>query len=316
MLSVPLALSTDASAAVQLGPLAILGVLYERRARALAQAGDPVPAGRRACFYGGFVVIAVALIWLGASSRELLWVQTIEQLLLGDVAALLIVLGLTAPLLAPVIRIALFERLRVLSHPAIALLAWAIDVYAWHLPVLYQAALRYSGIGVLEHAMLFGLGLNMWMCLLGPLPKPGWFGDMGRLIYIVAARVAGAVLGNIFLWSNTIFYPDVLTGQARFHLSPLADQSIAGAIMLVEDTLITLGLFWWLFMRSTREREERRQLLEFASARGLELSTARAARAVASGRGAELRRRLEARLEEGERASERIRAPSGANQSM
>ncbi len=69
---------------------------------------------------------------------------------------------------------------------------------------------------------------------------------------------------------------------------------VAGAIMMVEESFLTLGLFCWLFLRAARESEERQELLDFARANGLELSEARAARAVAAGRGAELRRRLEA----------------------
>ena len=29
----------------------------------------------------------------------------------------------------------------------------------------------------------------MWMALLGPLPKPAWFGNAARLGYIVAVRL-------------------------------------------------------------------------------------------------------------------------------
>jgi putative membrane protein len=297
MLSVPLAVSTDTSAAFQLGPLALLGLLYARRAHTLAEEDHPVPGWRQACFYGGFVVIGVALTSLGRVSQDLLWVHMIEHLLLGDIAALLIVLGLTGPLLAPVLRIRLFDRLRALSHPAIAFPLWAIDLYTWHVPVLYEAALRHTGVHALEHAMFLGFGINMWMCLLGPLPTPSWFGNLGKLIYIVAVRLTGTVLGNIFLWSGTVFYPYYLTGDAHFHISPLADQSIAGAIMMVEESILTLALFCWLFLRTARESEERQLLLEFAQARGLELSEERAARAVAAGRGAELRERLEARSE-------------------
>ena len=131
----------------------------------------------------------------------------VEHLLLGDIASLLIVLGLTGPLIAPILRIRLFDRLRVLSHPLIAFPLWAIDLYVWHLPVLYQAALRHSGVHALEHAMFLGFGINMWMCLFGPLPMPSWFGNLGKLCYIVAVRLTGTVLGNIFLWSGTVFYP-------------------------------------------------------------------------------------------------------------
>ena len=80
-------------------------------------------------------------------------------------------------------------------------------------------------------------------------------------------------------------------------ISPIADQNLAGAIMMVEESFLTLGLFCWLFLRTAREGEERQDLLDFAHAEGLDLTEARATRAVAAGRGAELRRRLESRAE-------------------
>ena len=70
--------------------------------------------------------------------------------------------------------------------------------------------------------------------------------------------------------------------------------------MMVEVSLFTIGLFWWLFRRTAREALERQELLDFARVHGLSLSDQRAARAVAAGRGGELRRRLESRVEVGE----------------
>ncbi len=302
MLQLPLAVSPDVSAALQLGPLAVLAVLYALRVRTLAIDGHPVPGWRQACFYSGFVVIAAALTSLGSASQDLLYVHMIEHLLLGDIASLLIVLGLTGPLLAPVLRIRFFDRLRVLTNPLVAFPLWAVDLYVWHLPVLYQAALRHSAVHALQHIMFLTFGINMWMCLFGPLPTPSWFGNLGTLLYIVAVRLTGAVLGNIFLWSGTVFYPFYIHGDAVYHISPLADQNIAGAIMMVEGSILTLCLFCWLFLRTARESEERQDLLDFAHSRGLDLTEARAARAVAAGRGAELRRRLQ----EGARAPERL----------
>ncbi len=281
--------------ALQLGPLLVVGVLYARRVRTLALQNHPVPGWRQASFYAGFVTIGAALTSLGDDSQELLSAHMVEHLLLGDVAALLIVLGLTGPLIAPILRIRFFDRLRVLAHPLIAFPLWAVDLYVWHLPVLYQAALRHPGVHALEHAMFLGLGINMWMCLFGPLPMPSWFGNLGKLIYIVAVRLTGTVLGNIFLWSGSAFYPFYTHGDAVWHVSPIADQNLAGAIMMVEESILTLGLLCWLFLRAAREGEERQELLDFASAHGLELTDARAARAVAAGRGPELRQRLEGR---------------------
>ena len=62
--------------------------------------------------------------------------------------------------------------------------------------------------------------------------------------------------------------------------------------MMVEGSLVTIGLFCWLFLRAARETDERQDLLELAQAHGVELSEQRAGRAVAAGRGDELRERI------------------------
>jgi putative membrane protein len=292
--SVPLAASTVLSAAVQLGPLAVLGLFYERRVRTLATAGQPVPGWRQGCFYGGLLTIAGALTTLDAGSQELLALHMLEHLLVGDIASLLLVLGLTGPLIAPILRVGVFNRLRVLASPLIALPLWALDLYAWHLPVLYQAALRSDGLHSIEHIMFLGFGANMWMSLFGPLPMPRWFGSGAKVGYILSVWLTGTLLANIFIWLGRVFYPFYASSDAAWHLSPLADQQIAGGLMMIEGTILMLGLFGWLFMSAMREAQERQNLQDFARSRGVELTAERAARAVRAGRAAELRRRLEA----------------------
>jgi len=131
------------------------------------------------------------------------------------------------------------------------------------------------------------------MALLGPLPKPAWFGNAARLLYIGGVRLAGAVLGNVFLWSHTVFYPYYIGRDSTYGISPLSDQNVAGAVMMVEGSILTLGLFAWLFLRTAAQSEERQELLDFAQANAYTLDEARATRAVAAGRGNELRVRLE-----------------------
>jgi cytochrome c oxidase assembly factor CtaG len=272
-------------------------VPYQRRAARLAHEGRAVPRWRQWCYGGGLLVLVGALSTpLGVLSEKLLVAHMVEHLLIGDIAALLIVLGLTGPMIAPLLRIGLFARLRVFAHPLVALPVWAIDLYAWHLPVLYQAALRNEGVHALEHACFLLAGIAMWMALLGPLPKPAWFGNLARLGYIIAVRLIEGILGNILLWSHTIFYPYYAVYEKAYGISPLGDQVDAGAVMMVEGSILTILLFAWLFMRAAAQSEQRQQLLDFAAANHLELDDARAARAVAAGRGEELRRRLEERL--------------------
>jgi putative membrane protein len=280
-------------APLQLLPATIAGVLYALRAHALRDTPRAVPAIRQASFYGGLVLVVATLTLTGSLSDELFAAHMAEHLLIADLGALLLVLGLTGPLLAPVLRIRVFDRLRVLAHPAVAFPLWAFDLYLWHVPALHEAAVRSAGVHALQHLAFVAFGANMWMALLGPLPKPAWFGNLARLVYVIAVRLTGAVLGNVFVFGGRTFY-DVYAGGERAHeISPGADQNAAGAIMMIEGSLLTLALFAWLFARSAREGEERQELLDLAAARGVELSDARAARAVAAGRGAELRERIE-----------------------
>ena len=60
-----------------------------------------------------------------------------EHLLIGDIASLLLVLGLTRSLLQPVLAIRFFNRLQVLAHPAVALPLWA----AQPVPLAHPGAL-------------------------------------------------------------------------------------------------------------------------------------------------------------------------------
>lgn len=278
-------------------PLVLLAYYYpyHRRARTLAHQGRPVPAWRHACFVAGLVVLAAALAPpIGTLSDQLLTVHMVEHLMIGDAAGLLLVLGLTGPLLAPLLRVRAIDRLRVLVHPVVAVVLWAVNLYAWHTPFLYQLALRHDVVHVLEHATFLGFSMAVWMALLGPWPKPAWFrGAFAQLGYIIVVRLIGTVLANVFLWGGHVYYPFYLPGTAHWHVGALADQSTAGAVMMVWESLLTIGLFCWLFLKLARQSDERQALLDLAAARGVELSEERAARAVTGGFGEELRERIE-----------------------
>ena len=179
---------------LQVLPPVVAGVLYARRAGTLAREGKPVPAWRQLCFAGGLLLAVTGLVALGRLGDERFSAHMAEHLLLGDLSALLLVLGLTGPVLAPVLRIRWLGWLRALAHPVPALSLWALNLGAWHLEVLHEAALDSSAVHALQHALFVVLGVNVWMPLFGPLPKPAWFGNLAKLGYIVAVRLLGAIL--------------------------------------------------------------------------------------------------------------------------
>ena len=300
LLGVPLPPLLLADAPLQTIGFPVLVVLswipYHLRARRLAREHRPVPTWRQVCWASGLVVLLIAFSSpVDHISEQLLLAHMAEHLLIGDIAALLLVLGVTGPVLAPLLRNPVIARLRVLTHPVVAISAWAINFYAWHSPYLYQEALRHDALHAFEHATFLAFGIAMWMALLGPLPKPRWFNNGARLVYIVAVRLIGTVLANILIFGGTVFYPYYRPGDALWHISPMADQVAAGGLMMVEESLLTIGLFCWLFLRIARENEQRQALMDYADQHGLELDDQRAARAVAAGRSEELWERLRQR---------------------
>jgi cytochrome c oxidase assembly factor CtaG len=278
---------------LQLAPVLVAGALYARRAATLRDTTRAVSPARQASFYTGLLLTALSVLLLGELADELFWAHMAEHLLLADVAALLMVLGLTGPMLAPLLRLGTLGTLRTLAHPFVALPLWALNLYLWHLPVLHEAAVRHDAVHALQHLGFLAFGANVWMCLFGPLPAPAWFGTPARAGYIVAVRLVSAVLANVLLFGGDSFYDVYAAGEAAHSISPAADQNAAGAIMMVEESILTICLFGWLFLRAARESEERQELLDLAARRGVELDPRRAQRAIAAGRQDQLRRRIE-----------------------
>jgi putative membrane protein len=170
----------------------------------------------------------------------------------------------------------------VLAHPLVALPLWAASLYLWHLPLLYEGAVRHSAVHAVEHLCFFGTGVLMWAAVVEVLPGPEWFGTGAKFGYVATVRLLETVLGNVFIWSGAVIYGVYDDGVERHGLGPLQDQGLAGTIMMVEGSVVTIGALAWLFLKLAREGELRQRLLE----EGLDPRSVR--RAVRYGRGEEL----------------------------
>jgi cytochrome c oxidase assembly factor CtaG len=70
------------------------------------------------------------------------------------------------------------------------------------------------------------------------------------------------VLGNVFVWSGAVFYGVYARPPELWGVSPLRDQGLAGAVMMIEGSLVTIVALAWLCLRLAEEGELRQQLLE------------------------------------------------------
>lgn len=272
---------------------AIYLLLFARRARTLSREGRPPRPWRAIAFVTGALSVAVVqLPPFDTLADQVLAVHMGQHIIIGDIASLLIVLGLTGPMIAPLMRIRATRPLRTLANPVVALSLWATDLYAWHLPLLYQLAIRHDLVHAAEHACFLWFGALLWLGLVGPLPKPAWFSTPGRLAYVVGVRLVGSILGMVLIFIQTVAYPVYTASDGARGLSPLSDQNVAGGLMMIEQMILTIALLGWLFYRFAIQDEQRQRLLDLAARRGVGLTNERAARAAAAGRAAHLRERL------------------------
>src|SRR5213078_4041417 len=148
---------------LQVVPTVLLAALYARRVRTLRARGTVVPGWRIGLFATGIGLLFVALVTpIHSLGEQLFSFHMLQHVLLGDLAPLALVAGLTGPLLRPVLAVHWIYRLRFLTHPLVALPLWAVSLYVWHLPFLYQAALHHDSVHALEHFCFFGFGALMW----------------------------------------------------------------------------------------------------------------------------------------------------------
>ena len=271
---------------MQLAPVVLAALAYAMRVRTLRRRGDRVPLWRILLFSLGIVllVLAFASPVAAVGERELFSFHMLQHVVIGDLAPLCLLAGLTGPILRPLLALRPVERLRVLANPAVALPIWAVNLYVWHVPFLYEAAVNHSAVHALEHIAFFTAGLIVWLPVLETLPAPEWFGTGAKLAYIAGVRVVETVLGNVFVWSGAVFYAVYDRGEELWGISPLQDQGLAGAVMMIEGSIVTIVALAWLFLRLAKEGELRQELLE----RGLDPRAVR--RAVRYGRGEELAR--------------------------
>ena len=186
------------------------------------------------------VLLGASLSPLAELGEERLFTaHMIQHLLLGDIAPLLIALAVGS--LVPS------------SHPLAALLAWAGALGVWHLPRLYDLALRNEGVHQLQHLSFFVAGFLLWSAVLRGQASLGW-----RIGAVVGVGLAGTALGHLFLWASEVVYKPYASAPRAWGLSPLADQELGGALMLAEGAAVTIAVFAWLVLPSLAEGEDPR----------------------------------------------------------
>ena len=244
--------------------LALLACLYLRAVRVLGRRGFRTPRGQQIFWWTGFVVLAAAFFSpLDTKAQELLWPHMAQHVLMADIAVPLLLIGVRNPVLQnylprPVlVPLAHRTRLRAIFRkarsPMYAIPIYTVVLYGWHLGPTFTAALENQYVHALQHQSFIAFSALAWWPLIEPhhrhMPAQLW-----KIPYIVGARLPTMFLGMGFIVAQTAFYASYYgTGTRPGGISPLTDQQIGGALMMVVDVVTLMVVLCVVFWRAARD---------------------------------------------------------------
>jgi len=207
----------------------------------------PVTA-RAALFVTAVVVLLLALMspidTLG--DGYLFSAHMLQHLLLVLVVPPLLLLGIPPRVFERLLRWTPADRTeRALGRP---LLAWSLGIgtlWVWHAPALYDLALRYQGVHVLQHLCFLVSATIFWWPVIAPLPERRQLPALGAVVYLIAGGLTSSLLGIIITLSPLGLYPaylhpvdrlgilPLIRGRSQWNFSALADQQVGGVLMWI-----------------------------------------------------------------------------------
>jgi putative membrane protein len=243
-------------------------VRLRRRGRA-----DLAGVGRALLFTAAVAIGTLALVSpLDAVAEEyLLSAHMLEHVVIGDAAVALAVVALRGPLvfflvpgvlLRPLARmVPLRSALRFLLRPKVSFAAWAGVLAGWHYPPAYDYVLDHRAAHDLQHVTFVLVGVLVWTQLVDPARRQE-LRRSGRIALAVALFACGQILSDVLIFSFDPLYRAYAAQDERLlGLTPLADQRLAGIVMMVEQA-VTLGTCVALLLVAAHREVVRREASE------------------------------------------------------
>jgi putative membrane protein len=230
-----------------------------------ARRGHAVVSWRNSAFVAGWIALALALLspLHAAGTRSFLAHMSEHELLMLVAAPLLaasrpagfLLWGLPQGWRRVIVGLGRASATRTLwraaTDPVLATLVHGIFLWVWHLPVLFDAAVRDEALHLLQHASFFGSAMLFWWALFRNGAGRRGYGLAICAIFVTA--VHSSLLGALLVVAPRVLYDAYAT--TVFGLTPLEDQQLAGLVMWVPAGILYTGIGLWLFALWLRAAE-------------------------------------------------------------
>jgi putative membrane protein len=226
--------------------LVLFGTLYLRGWLQLRKIGGEPEASHLVFYVLALAAIGVALLSpIDELAGYLLIAHMIQHELLMMVAPPLILLARPVPVLlwglGASSRIKIGDLLTqhspirrardFLGRMPVAWSLYVVNLWAWHHPVFYQAALRDEWIHDTEHMLFFLTALLFWWPIVEPASRVAPVQAGLRILYLFLAATQDTALSGLIALSPTVLYPHYETALRLWDLTPKEDQIGGGIVM-------------------------------------------------------------------------------------
>ncbi len=203
----------------------------------------PAPRWRIVCWFAAMaLLLAVTITPIETISLNfLLSVHLIQNVVLAEWAPLLVALAIPPALAARVPDV----------PPLPALALWAVNYGVWHLPWIYEGALRHPhSLLHLEHALYFLTGLVLWWPVVHGRLTAG-----AKAAYVFGAFLLASPIGLMLALVPDPIYDFYADAPRLWGLSPILDQQIAGVSMAAAEAVVFFAVFAFFFVRFFAEQD-------------------------------------------------------------
>ena len=235
--------------------LMVLGALYIWRARQRPPTAPALRSGQAALFFSGLALMFLSLNgWIHDLSDSYLFsAHMVQHLFLAMGVAPLLIMGTPGWMLRPLLRV---RGLRALSRAfASAIFCFAlfnVVLIGWHLPPLYNLAMAYHEVHILQHLLLLVASVIMWWPVLSPMAEIPRLSYPGQMLYLFVMTIPMSIVSVSIVYSGSILYPAYASAPRVLSLSPMEDQLLGGLIMWIPGGLYFFAIISVIFFKWQR----------------------------------------------------------------
>ncbi|HEU4565328.1 MAG TPA: cytochrome c oxidase assembly protein [Gemmatimonadaceae bacterium] len=235
--------------------IAALAALYGWRARSVS-----VTPGQKLSFAAGLLVLFVSLNGPihDLSDSYLFSVHMVQHLLLTMLVVPLLIAGTPGAMLRPALRSRPVAAVaRAITHPGTCFIVFNATMAIWHIPEVYDLAMRHHGVHIAQHLCFLVASTLMWWPIMSPLPELPRLSYPKQMLYTFLLTLPMSLIGMLITYADQVLYPAYQSAPRLWGISPMEDQLIGGLLMWIPGGLIFLGVLSVIFFRwSARQSDD------------------------------------------------------------